>query len=77
MVGVSGFVRVNNKLIFVWVYSKHDSQEDIDWVCCKGLDSRNPFSKPVGILMTVLSDLYGLMPQSLSADRDEGSDVLY
>ena len=32
MVGVSGFVRVNNKLIFVWVYSKHDSQEDIDWV---------------------------------------------
>jgi hypothetical protein len=32
VVSVSGFVRVKNKLIFAGVYSKHDSQEDIDWV---------------------------------------------
>ena len=32
MVSASSFVRVKNKMIFAWVYSKHDSQEDIDWV---------------------------------------------
>ena len=32
MVSVSGFVKVKNKLIFAWLYSKHDSQRDIDWV---------------------------------------------
>ena len=32
IVSASGFLRVKNKLIFAWVYSKYDSQEDIDWV---------------------------------------------
>lgn len=32
MASVLGFVRVKNKLLFAWVYSTHDSQEDIDWV---------------------------------------------
>jgi hypothetical protein len=32
LASASGFVRVKNKLIFAWVYSKYDSQKDIDWV---------------------------------------------
>jgi hypothetical protein len=38
IVSASGFVRVKNKLIFAWVYSKHESQEDIDWVRAAATD---------------------------------------
>jgi len=32
MVSVSSFIRVKNKLIFGWLYSKYESQHDIDWI---------------------------------------------